>query len=173
VELPYGRGSVLKSYTYHKQFIPDNEWFKFYIAVRGKSIQVRLNKMLLVDYTEPAPPVLATGSERGRYLDHGTFALQCHNQGSVVRFRSVRVRPLADDLPATAGAAPAVDDVFRQIITCGARNIPMVDFHVHLKTGLTLDQALAKSRRDGIEYGIAVNGGRNNVAQDDAGLAVR
>ena len=36
----------------------------------------------------------------------------------------------------------------------------MVDYHVHLKEGLTLEQALAKSRRDGIEYGIAVNCGK-------------
>jgi hypothetical protein len=43
----------------------------------------------------------------------------------------------------------------------------MADFHVHLKAGLTLEQALAKSRHDGIEYGIAVNCGQANTAQND------
>jgi hypothetical protein len=45
----------------------------------------------------------------------------------------------------------------------------MVDFHVHLKSGFTLEQALAKSRRDGIQYGIAVNCGKGFLVQDDDG----
>lgn len=151
----------------YKQFVPDNEWFKLHAAVRGKNVQIRLNGMLVVDYTEPVPPVIPDGPEKGRFLDHGTFALQCHNNGSYAFFRSVRVRPLPDDTPTPGGAAPPADDVFRQIIDVGRHNIPMVDFHVHLKPGLTLDQALAKSRRDGIGYGIAVNCGQNNTAQND------
>ena len=46
----------------------------------------------------------------------------------------------------------------------------MVDYHVHLKEGLTLEQALAKSRRDGIEYGIAVNCGKGFPVENDAAV---
>jgi hypothetical protein len=60
-----------------------------------------------------------------------------------------------------------VDETYRQIINIGRHNLPMVDYHVHLKEGLALEQALAKSRRDGIEYGIAVNCGKFNPVQDD------
>lgn len=98
-------GSLYGIRNIYKQFIPDNEWFKMHVAVRGNNVQVRLNGMLVVDFTEPSPPVIAEGSERGRLLDHGTFALQGHDSGSKVRFRSIRVRPLADDQP--AGPAPA------------------------------------------------------------------
>ncbi len=161
-------GSLYGVRNIYKQLVQDDAWFKVHIAVRGKNIQVRLNGTLLVDYTEPTPPVLAQGSERGRFLDHGTFALQCHDPGSKARFRNLRVRPLADTLPA-AGEPPAVDDTFRQIITLGARNIPMVDYHVHLKTGLTIEQALAKSRCDGIGYGIAVNCGKGHAVETDEG----
>jgi hypothetical protein len=45
----------------------------------------------------------------------------------------------------------------------------MVDYHVHLKTGLTVEQALAKSRRDGIQYGIAANCGKGNPVQTNEG----
>ena len=62
-----------------------------------------------------------------------------------------------------------VDDVFKQIINVGRHNIPMVDFHVHLKSGLTLENALAKSRRDGIQYGIAVNCGKGFPTENDEG----
>ena len=46
----------------------------------------------------------------------------------------------------------------------------MVDYHVHLKGGWTLEQALDNSRHMGIEYGIAVNCGKGFGVTDDAGL---
>jgi hypothetical protein len=49
------------------------------------------------------------------------------------------------------------------VINAGRHNVPMVDFHVNLKGGLTLENALKKSRRDGIEYGIVAAG--NNVSE--------
>jgi hypothetical protein len=64
-------------------------------------------------------------------------------------------------LPAPTGAAPRVDEVYREVINIGRHNVPMVDYHVNLKGGLTLDAALEKSRRDGIEYGIVAGGTRS------------
>jgi hypothetical protein len=162
-------GSLYGLRNVYKQFIPDDQWFKIRVAVRGKNIQVRLNDLLTVDYTEPTPPVIPDSAlEPERFLDHGTFSLQCHNVGSVAKFRSVRVRPLPDNLPAPGGPAPAVDDLFRTIINVGRHNYPMVDYHVHLKEGLTIEQAMAKSRRDGIAYGIAVNCGKGFPTENDA-----
>jgi hypothetical protein len=60
-----------------------------------------------------------------------------------------------------------VDDIFRQIVTMGTHNIPMVDYHVHLKGGLTLEQVLAKSRKDGIQCGLAVNCGKGFPTEND------
>jgi hypothetical protein len=89
-----------------------------------------------------------------RFLDHGTFALQCHNEGSRAAYRRVRVRPLPDDLPRYTRAAPVVDNIYREIINIGRHNLPMVDYHVSLGDGMSLEQALRKSREDGIQYGI-------------------
>jgi hypothetical protein len=161
-------GSLYGVRNVYKQFIADDRWFKIYAAVRGKNIQVRLDGMTVVDYTEPTPPVIPDGQERERFLSRGTFALQCHNDGSRALFRSIRVRPLPDDLP-TPEPAPVVDDIFREIINYGRRNIPMVDYHVHPKGGLTVDAAIAKSLRDGIEYGLAVNCGKGQPITDDEG----
>jgi hypothetical protein len=162
-------GSLYGLRNVYKQLLPDNQWFTVHVLVRGKTVQVRLNGTLVVDYVEPTPPVVPDGQERRRYLGHGTFALQCHHADSKVQFRRVRVRRLADDLPAPI-ASPAADNTSRQIVHYGRHNIPMVDFHVHLKEGLTLQQALAKSRLDGIFYGIAVNCGKGFPIQDDAGV---
>jgi 3-keto-disaccharide hydrolase len=160
-------GSLYGVRNLYKQIVLDDTWFKIYAAVRGKNIQIRINGMLVVDYTEPTPPVIPDGIERERFLDRGTFALQCHNEGSKARFRSVRVRPLPDDIATPGGPPPVVDDLFRKIINEGRRNVPMVDYHVHLKGGLTLQQALAQSRRDGIQYGIAINCGQGFPTDND------
>jgi hypothetical protein len=45
----------------------------------------------------------------------------------------------------------------------------VVDYHVNLKSGLTLQQALAKSRRDGISYGIVAECGKSSRVRNDAG----
>ena len=153
----------------YRQYVKDDEWFKLNILVRGKSVQVRLNGMMTVDYIQPDPAFVPPGGmERQRLLDHGTLALQCHDPNSRARFRSVRVRPLADDI-ATPGEAPPADDTFKRIIELGSRGYPMLDLHVHPKAGLSVEQAVAKSRRDGIQYGLAVNGGLGQPVTDDAG----
>ncbi len=46
----------------------------------------------------------------------------------------------------------------------------MVDYHVHLKGGLTIEQALANSRRLGIFYGVAINCGLGFPGHDDASV---
>jgi len=138
----------------YKQLVPDEKPFQIRASVRGKNVQIRLNGQLLVDYLEPTPPVIPAGGEKERFLDHGTFALQCHNDGSKAFYRSVRVRPLPDDLPAYTAPAPVVDEVYRAVIDIGRHNVPMVDYHVFLRPGMTLDDVLRKSRKDGIQYGI-------------------
>ena len=153
-------GSLVGLRHIYKQFVPDGQWFTIQAAVRGKNVQIRLSGMLLVDYTEPVPPLDA------QVLSHGVFALE--NSGGA-RFRGVRVRRLPDDAPTPAGPPPVADEIYRQIIANARRDIPMEDTHVHLKGGLTLEQALAKSRRDGIQYGIACNLGVHNPVQDDRG----
>ena len=149
-------GSLYGLRNMYKQLVPDEKPFRIRVAVRGKNVQIRLNGELLVDYVEPTPPVIPKGGEKQRYLDHGTFALQCHNDGSKAFYRSVRVRPLPGNLPAYTSEAPApvVDDVYRQIINIGRHNVPMVDYHVFLRAGMSLEDALRKSRKDGIQYGI-------------------
>jgi hypothetical protein len=149
----------------YKTFAKDDEWFQVHIAVRGNRAQIRLNGTLLVDYVQPDPPVTAAHFE-GRVIDHGTFALQCHNNGSRALFKNVMVRPLPSDLPNSV--PPAVDDVYREILRMNAENYPVVDCHVHLKGGLTIDEALAESRRTGIQHGIAVNCGLGFPVADDA-----
>ena len=161
-------GSLYSIRNVYKQVVPDDTWFTLQITVRGKRIQIRVNDLLLVDYIEPAEPV--TPPQRpNRRLDRGTFALQGHDPASRVSFRNLRVRPLPDETD-TAVLLPQVDDTFRQIIRLGADNFPLVDFHTHLKGGLTLEEALTHTRATGLNHGIAVNCGVGFGVTNDAGI---
>jgi len=61
-----------------------------------------------------------------------------------------------------------MNEITYDIIQRNSAGIPLLDLHVHLKGGLTLEQALAISRRDGIQFGIAVNCGKGFPVHDDA-----
>jgi hypothetical protein len=156
-------GSLYSVRNVYKQFVQDDEWFTLTIRVAGKRVEIRLNGMLVVDYVEPAEP-FRTDLNFARVLGHGTFALQGHDPKSTTRFRNLRMRPLTEPAPVEL---PTVDELYREVIRLGTENYPVVDYHVHLKGGLTLEQALANSRRLGIFYGIAVNCGLNFPVHDD------
>jgi hypothetical protein len=115
-------------------------------VVLKKNVQVRLNQVLLVDYMEPDDPVRIR-SDQEHVLGHGTFALQGHAPGSKVRFRDIMVRPLPEDWTAPTAEKPVVDQVYLKLLRLSDGNYPLVDYHVHLKGGWTLEEALQESRR--------------------------
>ncbi len=47
----------------------------------------------------------------------------------------------------------------------------IIDFHAHLKGGLTMDELLAHANKTGIDYGVAVNGGRDFLVNNDSALS--
>ncbi len=49
---------------------------------------------------------------------------------------------------------------------------PLVDYHVHLKGDMTLEKAVEKSEKSGIQYGIAVNCGVGFPVNSDEGALV-
>lgn len=159
-------GSLYGVRNQYKTLARDDEWFRMNVQVRGKNVQVRVNGTLVVNYTEADPPMVA--NERGRVLSSGTFALQGHDPGSRIRFRSVRVRPLADSATAPDAAPAATDALAKDLLALSAENYPVVDYHAHLKGGLTLEQLLERSRATGIGYGVAINCGKGFPVQDEA-----
>jgi len=160
-------GSLYGVRNVYKALASDNEWFQLHVLVRAKQVQIRLNSTLLVDWVEPDPPVHMDDAA-GRVLDRGTFTLQCHDPNSKVFFRNILVKPLPDELPMATDEQPTVDKVYRELLRMNAGNYPVVDYHVHLKGGLTLEEALRESRRLGIMYGIAVNCGLGFPVTNDA-----
>jgi hypothetical protein len=158
-------GSLYGVRNIYRTMARDNEWFTLQISVRAKRVQVRLNDQLLVDYVEPKMP----GSDNHRRLSHGTFALQGHDPDSEALFRNIQVKRLPDDLSGAAPAAP-FDELAQEVLRLGDANFPLIDFHTHLKGGLTLEETLEHMRQTGINHGIAVNGGIGFPITNDVGI---
>lgn len=161
-------GSLYGIRNQYKTIAPDDRWFTLRFAVRGKRVQIWVDDVMTVDWVEPEPPITEPG--RDRRLSRGTIALQCHDPGSKVFYRNLKVKPLPDDVTG-GGETPVVDDLYRQLLDLNRKNFPIVDFHGHLKGGLTLEELLAHSRRTGIFYGIAPNCGVGFSITNDAGIA--
>ncbi|MEI7730423.1 MAG: family 16 glycoside hydrolase [Verrucomicrobiota bacterium] len=161
-------GSLYGIRNVYKQLIKDEEWFKMHISVRGKRIQILLNDTLVVDYVEPSNPVF-NPKQPGRRLSRGTFALQGHDPKSRTFFKNIRVQPLPDDLPDTDPVI-TFDAYEQRIVALAKDNFPVINFHTHLKGGLTVDEVRAESRKTGIFNGIAVNCGLNFAVTNDTGI---
>lgn len=163
-------GSLYGIRNQYRQLVPDGEWFTMHIIVRGKQVVTKVNDTVVVDYYEQPIPALDGGEPREGNISSGTFALQCHDPHSKVSYKNIQVKSLPDDVEAEPVDVPEVDEVYARIINLGQQNFPMVDYHVHLKGDLTLERALALSKRNGINYGIAPNCGVGFPIQDDEGI---
>lgn len=86
-------GSLYSIVDVKETYVHDNEWYTEYIKVQGKRVIVKINDIVVVDYTEPEMPLREQGSEE-RLISSGTFALQAHDPGSKVKYRNIMVRPL-------------------------------------------------------------------------------
>jgi len=162
-------GSLAGLRGIYKPLAKDKEWLQLRVAVRAKQVQIWVNDTQVVDYVEPDPPIPAEVAPDG-VLGHGTFALGSQDARGKVLFRNFAVQPLADDAAMTTDERPVVDDIYRDLLHLHRRGFPVLDCHTHLKGGLTLPQALANSRRLGIMYGIAINGGLGFPTTNDAAI---
>lgn len=73
--------------------VPDGRWFTMTVKVEGRRVQTWIDQRLVADYTEEPNAARPKGLEQ-RLLKRGTFALQGHDPGSEVHFRTIRVRVL-------------------------------------------------------------------------------
>jgi len=86
-------GSLYNVVDVKEKYIQDNVWYTEYIKVEGKRVIIKLNNIVVVDYTEPENP-LRSKDEAGRVISSGTFALQGHDPKSKVYFKDIMVKPL-------------------------------------------------------------------------------
>ncbi len=87
---PVKTGSIYNTVKLFKTPAKDNEWWEQHIIVKGKHVIVKINGEKVIDYTEPE------GKKGTVKIGKRAFALQAHDPKSVVYYRNIRVKKLAD-----------------------------------------------------------------------------
>ena len=87
-------GSLYNIVDVKEKLVPDSVWYTERLRVEGKRIQIWMNDKQTVDYTKPEN--LQRPDDPGRRLSSGTFALQGHDPNSIVYFKDIKVKPLAE-----------------------------------------------------------------------------
>lgn len=155
-------GSLSAIRNLYRSLAEDNQWFDFEVAVRGKNISIQINGTDVVCYTEPAQPY-RTATYAQRLLGKGDIMLQ-GKQGTV-KFRNLIITPLDANARNENDTLPAINEQNDDIIRLQQQNYPVIDYHVHLKGGLTKEIAHAMSMNYGINYGVAPNAGEGGVGR--------
>ena len=150
-------GSLLSVRNLTKSFVKENQWFAMKIKVEGKAVSVLIDGAPVVEYTEPVAPYRTEVNTNAR-LSEGLFALISTGSGNI-QFRKIEVNVLKEAVDEQAQQAEATDEQNDEIIKLHQSDFPVLDYHVHLKGGLTKEMAAIQSRKTGINYAIAPNCG--------------
>lgn len=158
-------GSISNIRNIYYPMVKDKEWFKLRIKVVENFVEIFINDVKVNEYTEPENPWRWKGGEE-RKLGKGTIALQSHDPGSTTFYKNLKIKALAE------GEKLTVEDTrWDSIVTKLMKaSFPFVDFHVHLKGGLTIDDVVANSQRLGVNYGVAPNCGLHFPVTNDKSL---
>ena len=155
-------GSLSAIRNLYRSLAEDEEWFDFQIAVRNKNISIQINGTDVVCYTEPYNPYRTPDYAR-RLLSQGNIILK--GIEGTTKFRHLQITPLDDTAQNPNDTLPPVDEQTDAIIRLQQQNFPVIDYHVHLKGGLTKEMAHALSMNYGINYGVAPNAGEGGVGR--------
>lgn len=161
-------GSLSHVRNLYRSLAEDGEWFDLEINVRGKNIAVAVNGTDVVCYTEPEKPY-RTEANAQQLLGSGKLMIAAR-QGDI-QVKDIVVAALPDDAKNMNDTLPALDEQTDGAIRLQQQDFPVIDWHVHLKGGLTKEIAHALSMNYGINYGVAPNAGEGGVGRmlaDDA-----
>ena len=163
-------GSLTSVRNLYRSLAADSTWFPFDISVIGKTVRIAICGTAVVCYTEPDVPY-RIAAFANRVLGHGQIVFRC-TEGTI-QLRDIRVAegPKADADRSESACLPAyglvdpIDEQHDRIIRLQQQFFPVIDYHVHLKGGLTKEQAHAMSMAYGINYGVAPNAGEGGVGR--------
>jgi len=162
-------GSLVSVRNLAKSLVKENEWFTMDITVKGKAINVLINGNPIVEYIEPAVP-FRTGAHASSLLSSGTFAIVSEGSGGIL-IKSISITSYdSKKIDIEAQLTEAIDEQNDPIIRLHQENFPVLDYHVHLKGGLSKEGTAQMSRKIGINYAVAPNCGIGFPITNDAGV---
>lgn len=146
----------------------DDEWFELKIEVHGNHIHVLVNDKLIIEYTE-SQNIKRLDNLAGIVLSRSFITLRKTSEQGKIIVAEMKIKPITEKnsrviLPLKPDSLTDVIDSLNQ------NEFPLIDFHVHLKGGLTIDQACEHARENGFNYGVAANCGLKFPVTNDSTL---
>jgi hypothetical protein len=158
-------GSLLGVRNLWFPMVNDGEWFTLSVKVIENQIETFINGVRVMKYVQPGKPWRNSNREK-MVLSEGFIGLETMSGETSVK--SLKVRALPKGKKADV---PVSDEWDTRVTHLMDQNFPLIDFHVHLKGGLTIEQAIENSQKLGINYGIAPNCGLRFPVTDDKSLS--
>ena len=147
----------------------DSEWFKLGVTVHGNHITVAVNDKPVADYTEPMR-AMRSGDLRNRMLSKGALILKKSGSAGEILLEEMSVTPLSDNLKEVNIAEAEPDSLTKVVDSLNEEEFPLIDYHTHLKGGLTMVQAYTHAHLIGCNYGVAANCGLKFPVTNDSTL---
>lgn len=162
-------GSLSKIRNNFVRTATDNEWFNLAVSVNGNRIKVAVNDKTISEYTEPAHAE-RPGNISGRILSKGNLAIRKSVAEGEIFIKEMSILSLEDNIKTENYAVTEPDSLQKFVDQLNLQEFPLIDFHGHLKGGLTMDQACQHARDNGYNYGIAANCGLKFPVTSDSTL---
>jgi hypothetical protein len=162
-------GSLCDVRSIYSASVLDGEWFRIRLRVVGNRICIWVNDFPTVDYRQPEK-CYRKPERSGRVLSRGTIALADDDAGSRAAFRRVAIRLLPEDAK-PGDTVRASDEGYgledNLMDRFAGAEIPVIDFHIHLRGGMTVEKALARQAVTGINVGVLKNIGEGWPIETD------
>ena len=160
-------GSLSHVRNLYRSMARDVEDFCFEVKVREKNVEVWVNSMPVVRYTEGERPYRLPQYAK-MLFSRGDFVFE--GRAGEANFKDMVLEPLRDGVQNPDDIYPYADEATDPVIRLQQEDFPVVNWHVHAKSGWTPRQAYAKSLADGINYGLSVNIYGKIVRKGDGGF---
>jgi len=166
--LPQKTGSLSRIRNNFIRTAEDNEWFDLNLSVIGNRIAVHVNGKLISEYAEPQNAKRLEGLS-GMVLSRSFISFRKLNDQGEIIVSEMKFKPISKSLEKMPAQLNS-DSLADVIDSLNQREFPLIDFHVHLKGGLTMDQACRHAREHGFCYGVAANCGLKFPVTNDSTL---
>lgn len=165
---PQKTGSLSLIRNNFVRVVGNDQWFPFRVEVKSNSIKVFVNDKLVSEYFEPVHPIRIEGLENVRLTNGNLHVIKKTNNGRI-KISNIKITRHADDIAASVD--PFVNDSTGELLSLlNQQGFPVIDFHGHLKGGLTVAEVTSHGRLNGYNYGLAPNCGLHFPVTDDSTL---
>ena len=165
---PQKTGSLTKIRNNFVRTVTDNQWFNLTVNVNGNHINVSVNNKIVSEYTQPLN-ISRTGDLTYRFLSEGFLIIRKSVSEGEFVIGEMSILNFNDDKIENIEVAQP-DSLMKVVDFLNEQQFPLIDFHCHLKGGLTMEQACQHARDNGYNYGVAANCGLKFPVTSDSTL---